>query len=207
MKNEQEYIDDIREIRTIMERSTRFISLSGLSGIAAGIYALAGAFIAYRLIYAPSAGMPAESTLYGNHKLIWQLAWVAAAVLVLTLATGIWLSYLKSKREGKVFWGRGSKQFLAGVSTPLVAGGIFIILMIVQGYFTMVAPAFLVFYGLALIHGGRYTESDIQWPGYLEIILGLTAAAVPQYGLLLWAAGFGILHIIYGIIMSLKYGL
>jgi hypothetical protein len=202
MTNEQEYIDALKEIRSIMHRSTRFISLSGLSGVAAGIYALTGAYFAYRLLYENGGGL---SHPWG--QVIRQLVILAVSALILTLATGTWLSYLKAKREGRVFWGQGSMQFLVDISIPLLAGGIFTIMIMLQGYFGMIVPALLVFYGLALVHGGRYTVTDIQWPGYIEIILGLVCAMLPEYGLIFWAMGFGLLHIIYGIIMSLKYGL
>ncbi|HLF33866.1 MAG TPA: hypothetical protein VI583_06500 [Cyclobacteriaceae bacterium] len=207
MTNEQEYIDALKEIRSIMQRSTRFISLSGLSGIAAGIYALAGTYFAYRLLYENDGSISDGGLMHPGGQVIRPLVFIAASVLILTLATGTWLSYLKAKREGKVFWGQGSMQFLVGVSIPLLAGGIFAIMLMLQGYYGMIVPAFLVFYGLALVHGGRYTVTDIQWPGYVEIILGLVCAIFPENGLLFWALGFGLLHIIYGIIMSLKYGL
>jgi hypothetical protein len=185
-----------------MHRSTRFISLSGLSGVAAGIYALTGAYFAYRLLYENGGGLS-----HPGGQVIRQLVILAVSALILTLATGTWLSYLKAKREGRVFWGQGSMQFLVDISIPLLAGGIFTIMIMLQGHFGMIVPALLVFYGLALVQGGRYTVTDIQWPGYIEIILGLVCAMLPEYGLIFWAMGFGLLHIIYGIIMSLKYGL
>ena len=207
MKNEQDYIGDIREIRNIMVRTTRFISLSGLSGILSGLYGLAGAWLAYRIVYTGDATSGYRKINIDDSNVIWTLALIALAVLVLALVTGVWLSYIKSKKQNVLFWGPGSRQFLFALLTPLVTGGLLIIIMVIKGNYILIAPSFLIFYGLALIAGGKYTISDVQWLGYLEILLGLTSAAIPGYGLLFWSLGFGILHILYGIIMILKYGL
>jgi hypothetical protein len=69
----------------------------------------------------------------------------------------------------------------------------------------LAAPACLVFYGLALIQGSANTFDEIRYLGFSEIILGLISASVPGYGLVFWAIGFGVLHIIYGVIMYNKY--
>jgi len=69
-----------------------------------------------------------------------------------------------------------------------------------------VAPLTLIFYGLALVNASKYTLSEIRSFGIAEIVLGLIAMAFIGYGLLFWAIGFGLLHIIYGIIMHVRYG-
>ena len=63
----------------------------------------------------------------------------------------------------------------------------------------------LIFYGLALINSSKYTFFEIRYLGIAEIVLGLIASVFVSSGLILWAAGFGLLHIIYGIIMYYKY--
>jgi hypothetical protein len=68
-----------------------------------------------------------------------------------------------------------------------------------------VAPATLVFYGLALVNGSKYTLNDIRNIGYLEAGLGVVSMFVPGYGLWFWALGFGVLHIVYGVTMYYKY--
>ena len=207
MKNEQDYIGDIKEIRNIMERTTRFISLSGLSGILSGLYALAGAWLAFRILNSRNVTSGYRKIYLDDFNMIKTLALIAITVLVLALLSGVWLSYIKSKRQNIVFWGSGSRQFLFSLLIPLVTGGLLIIILALKGNYTLIAPSFLVFYGLALIAGGKFTVSYIQWLGYLEILLGLACATIPEYGLLFWSLGFGVLHILYGIIMIVKYGL
>jgi len=69
----------------------------------------------------------------------------------------------------------------------------------------MVTPSCLIFYGLALINGSKYTVSEVRYLGYLELVLGIVNLWATRYGLYFWAAGFGVLHILYGIVMWNKY--
>jgi hypothetical protein len=94
---------------------------------------------------------------------------------------------------------------LANLLVPLAAGGVFCIALLYHGIIYLIAPATLLFYGLALLNASKYTLSEIRWLGITEMLLGLTASIIPGYGLLVWAIGFGILHIIYGMVMYLRY--
>jgi hypothetical protein len=189
---------EISSIRDLMERSAKFISLSGLSGIMAGIYALIGAGIAYKILQNPDYD--------GKHVVsLTELFVVAFAVLILSIGTGVWLSYKKAKKHGQQFWGTGSKRLLINMAIPLVSGGLFTFIMIYHGHYGIVAPATLIFYGLALVAGSHYTYSGVKSLGIMEILLGLLAALVPGYGLIFWTIGFGLLHIIYGTVMHFKY--
>jgi hypothetical protein len=205
MKDIQEYEKDIASIRTMMERSVKFISLSGLSGVLAGVYALLGAIIAYYVVLAPVS--PFESMNYSELDIdsIYKVLGIAASVLAVSVATGIFFSNRKAKRDGVVFWNAASKQMVFNISIPLVTGGIFILILLATGHVGLAIPATLVFYGLALIQGSTNTFDEVRYLGYFEIVLGLIAAALPGYGLLFWAAGFGVLHIVYGSIMYNKY--
>lgn len=205
MEANQDYLRDIREIRNLMERSVRFISLSGLSGILAGIYALAGVALAFRILY-PEGSFP-KVRVTEPGPVIFRLTGIALAVLILTLASGLWLSYRKSRKQKIVFWGPGSRQFLWSLVIPLVTGGLFIAALTYQGFYAMVVPGFLVFYGISLNYAARHAVSDIQWLGYFEILIGLFSALFPLYGIVSWALGFGVMHLIYGVIMLIKYGM
>jgi len=88
---------------------------------------------------------------------------------------------------------------------PLAAGGLFAAGLLYHNEWKFVAPACLVFYGLALVNASKYTLSDIRYVGIMEILLGLINMYVVDYGLYFWAAGFGVLHIVYGLIMWWKY--
>jgi len=190
--------EEINSIKKIMERSTKFISLSGLSGILAGIYALIGAGIGYEIIYA-SGG------LRGGYTIDMQLFAIALIVLLLSITTGIVLTARKAQRKGQTVWNPSSRALLKNGILPLLTGGAFILILLSDGNYHVVAPACLIFYGLALAAASQYTYGDVKWLGITEIILGLLAMLIPGYDLFFWALGFGVMHILYGSIMYFKY--
>ncbi|MXV17138.1 hypothetical protein [Hufsiella ginkgonis] len=198
---------EITSIRQLMERSTKFISLSGLSGVMAGIYALIGAGISYQVVYAAFPGRysynPGDTE--STEKVITRLLLVALGVVLFALVNGIWLTVRNAKKKGQRFWNPSSRSLMINMLIPLITGGLFILIMIFRSYFGLIAPACLIFYGLALINGSHFTVGDVKWLGICELVLGLFAALFPGYGLFFWAAGFGVLHIVYGIMMYYKY--
>ncbi|HBL77229.1 MAG: hypothetical protein A2W90_14970 [Bacteroidetes bacterium GWF2_42_66] len=198
MKNTEAYLSEIKEIRQMMEQSSRFLSLSGLSGILIGIYALAGAFIAYRMIYF-------QLFVVSTFPVIYQLAGLATVVLILSLVTVLWLTYRRTKESGKKIWNPGSRAMCINLAVPLVSGGILILIFVSRGVFDIVAPSCLVFYGLALVNAAKFTRQEIFYMGLFQIVLGIFAALFPGMGLLFWATGFGVIHIIYGTVMYFRY--
>lgn len=205
MEQQQTYQKDLESIRKLMERSVKFISLSGLSGILAGVYALIGATIAYYLVHYPVSPFGYRVYSIQSTNVLLQLTGVAAVVLVSSLLTGIWLSSRKAKKAGLKFWDATSKRLMINLSVPLITGGIFVLILLSNGHFGIVAPSCLVFYGLALINASGNLYEEIRYLGYSEIVLGLISASLPGYGLLFWAIGFGLLHIIYGALMYKRY--
>ncbi len=199
------YQDDLSAIRGIMEDRTRFISLSGLSGILAGVYALIGAYIAYRTIYYSDKVLyrSFQENLYSAEA--FKLFTIALLVLVFAIITGIILSYRKAKKQDSKLWNKSSKNLIINMLVPLITGGVFILFLIFYGYINLIASASLIFYGLALYSAGNYTFSDVKNLGIAEILLGMVALFYPGFGLFIWAVGFGILHILYGAIMYYKY--
>jgi hypothetical protein len=202
---EKDIQNELASIRSIMERSSKFISLSGLSGILAGIYALIGAYLAYRQIYKGSTRIYDSLSVGVYPETITYLIIIAVAVLAASLITGFVLSSRQAKRKGQPIWGKIGQTLLFHMATPLVTGGLLILILLSRGYYGIITPATLIFYGLSLISASNFTFSDVKYLGILEIILGLIAACLPGYGLLFWAIGFGVLHIIYGSMMYLKY--
>jgi hypothetical protein len=201
--------DDLASIRSLMERSSKFISLSGLSGILAGVYALIGAIAAYKILqqapaYPLSFGVDTAGDDSTTSVLI-PLILVAITVLAVSILTAIILSYRKAQQKSQPFWSKTSKALLFHMATPLVAGGLLIMIFIARGYFGMVAPASLIFYGLSLVSASNFTFNAVKSLGLCQIVLGLISALYPGYGLYFWAIGFGVLHIIYGSVMYLKY--
>jgi len=204
MKEEDIY-SELSSIRNLMERSSKFISLSGLSGVLAGVYALIGAYIGYKLVYKDNGGLMFRDSYIDDVAILWQLALVAAIVLVLSLATGIWLTIRQARKRNENYWNPVSKRLLMTMTIPLVTGGLLILILMSRGYFGVISSSCLIFYGLALVAGSQYTLSDVKWLGLCEIVLGLMAAAFPGYGIVFWTIGFGALHILYGTVMHFKY--
>ncbi len=206
METEQKYIKDLTEIRSMMERSTKFLSLSGLSGILAGIYALVGAYVAYRLFYIEN-GSVLYNTIDGQEMSgkVNNLILLALVVLALSVGTAVILSLKKSRKDGEKIWTSSARRVIINMAIPLVTGGIFILILLSKGLFGFLAPATLLFYGLALVNASKFTFEEIRSLGIVQIVLGLLASYFIGYGLIFWALGFGLMHIVYGIVMHLKY--
>jgi hypothetical protein len=205
MREKPEYEKDLASIRDIMERSAKFLSLSGLSGILAGVYALVGAAVAYYLVQYPVS--PFSYRIYSVQVpgILIKLIVIAALVLIASLVTGLILSRRKARKAGLTLWSPSTQRLLINLAIPLLSGGVFILIILLSGHFGLAAPASLIFYGLALIQASTNTVDEIRYLGFSEIVLGLISAAMPGYGLMFWAAGFGVLHIVYGAIMYNKY--
>lgn len=200
--------ETLTEIKQLMERSSRFISLSGFSGIFAGIYALLGALAAWyylNFVFHPTGRGVYQSSGSDGENLLMFLFVDAVAVLLLAVGTGIFLTTRKAKKDGHSLLDTAAKKLIVNLSIPLVTGGFVCLALIYHGDTYYIAPAMLVFYGLALVHASKYTRDDIRSLGIAEIILGLISLFVVGYGLLFWALGFGILHIVYGAYMYIKY--
>jgi hypothetical protein len=199
---EQDYIRDIAEIRSMMERSSKFLSLSGWAGIMAGIYALAGAVIAYvffnfnpdRIVYEP-----------GVFPDLPYLIILSVIILILAIGTAIFVSHKKASRKGENGWNATSRRLLTSMAVPLITGGILILVLISKNLLGIIAPLTLIFYGLALYNAGRFTFDEVKYLGIIQIVLGLISSLFIEYSLFIWASGFGVVHIIYGIYMYFKY--
>ena len=193
--------ETLTEIKHLMERSSRFISLSGLSGVMAGVYAIAGALAAYYFVY---SGDNAGRGEHQENNITFLLA-DAALVLILAVATGIFLTTRKARKDGNSLLDAAAKKLIINLCIPLFTGGVFCLALIYHSNWFYVVPSMLVFYGLALVHASKYTRDDVRSLGVSEIALGLISLFVVGYGLVFWTLGFGVLHIIYGTYMYYKY--
>jgi len=219
MDEHLQHLDTLKDIRKMMERSSRFISLSGLSGIAAGLCALVGAWLANNVIHkdtrygngnevmelrnASNAGLedgPGLQT-YLNNTLIQ----IALGVLIAALILGFLFTYLRSRKTKTPIWGITAKRLLISISIPMIVGGIFLLKLIDNGNYGLIAPGCLIFYGLGLLNASKYTLAEVRYLGYAQILLGIINLQMVGNGLLFWALGFGVLHIIYGAFMWWKY--
>lgn len=193
---------ELGQIRSLMEKSSKFVSISGLSGVLMGCYALVGTLLGYYMMYQPES----VTALVGenSNKPLLFLA-IALVILLSSLITGWLMARKKARKNKQSIWNITSKSLLFAVSIPLVTGGILSLLFFVQGYYHLIAAMLLIFYGLALTAGSIYTFAEAKGLGILEICLGLIGLCFPDKGLLLWGLGFGVLHIIYGFIVYKKY--
>ena len=196
--SEKDYLKDISEIKNLMNRSSRFISLSGLSGIMAGIYALIGAAIAYFYLVPEGEYVVLHSW---NFKM---LVVLLITIAVLSVATAFLLTTRKAKQLNEKIWDSTTKRLLLNFLIPLVTGGIYILVKLNSQHYGLTASLMLIFYGLALVNASKYTIGNVKYLGYIEIVAGLLCAAFPGYGFWFWIFGFGLMHIGYGSLMLIQ---
>jgi hypothetical protein len=201
----QKHQEDLAHIRSMMERSSRFISLSGLSGVFAGLSALIGGLYVYQLFKANGLEyFDGEHKLY-SANLVSELFLTGAIILLFALTFGILFTIRKSRKYNLPIWTTATKKMLFNLAIPLLAGGIFCLALLYHQIYVLVAPTTLIFYGLALVNAEKYTFSDVKYLGFSELILGFISLFYIGYGLVFWIIGFGILHILYGLVMFKKY--
>lgn len=207
----QKHLEDLAEIRSIMERSSRFISLSGLSGVFAGIYALAGAGLAFwyfKMSFQNSITKNYLQIFVGvrsSFEVISFCAIVGIVVLFLAIGTGIFFTTKKANKLGHSIWDKSALRLVFNLAIPLATGGALGIILLYHELYYLPAPITLIFYGLALVNASKYTYGDVKYLGIIEILLGLTASLFIGYSFLCWIIGFGVMHILYGTLMYYKY--
>ncbi|MDO9274404.1 MAG: hypothetical protein Q7T92_02520, partial [Lutibacter sp.] len=210
MDKKKDQLAELREIRNLMERSSRFLSLSGIAGVIVGVVAITGVVAAY-LFLGLGLNEPGYYQFSAEQNMAQESAAFAflfadfMAVLVVSLFTGVFFAVRNAKKQGLPVWDATASRLLINMLIPLAAGGIYCLILWHHGHMALMAPATLIFYGLALINASKYTINDIRYLGIIEVAVGLTASLFVDYGLLFWAFGFGILHMIYGIKIYFKH--
>ena len=199
------YHEDLSHIRSMMERSSRFISLSGLSGVFAGLAAITGAIYVYFAFQREGIDYFAGQRNIFSAGLVNELIVTGTVILLVAIFSGYFFTASKSRKKGLKIWDATTKRLLTTFAVPLVAGGVFCLALLYHHLFVFIAPATLIFYGLALVSAERYTLTDIKYLGYCQIVLGLLSLFFLGWGLVTWTVGFGVLHVVYGLIMHKKY--
>ena len=200
----EKYIADIKEIKEIMNRSTRFISLSGLSGVSTGIIALTGAFIAHQSFFKTQGYLVYNAVEISSDGMI-HLLLIALGTLILSIASAIFFTHRKTRQRNQSLFNQQSKELLVSLLIPLITGGLLCLVLLFKGFVGILPPLTLIFYGLALVNGSKHTLPEIRNLGLIEICIGLFAVQFIGYGLVLWAFGFGVMQIVYGLIVQKKY--
>lgn len=198
-------LKEIGQIRSLMERSSKFISISGMSGVLIGIYAIVGAAVAYVTLFGFTNQTAYPGEYATSNPVLAKLVWIAVVVLCASLLTGWWMARRKARRVGQSIWNQASRSLLWAVAVPLITGGIFALIALARGEYSLIASTLLLFYGLALCAGSTFTFKEVRWLGLMEIAVGLLSLIWPGYGLWFWTIGFGVLHIIYGLIVHNRY--
>lgn len=212
-------LEALKEIRKVMQQSARIFSLSGWSGIWAGSVALLGmSWIGYVLSdfgrsemtelsdfdISKSTGLVSGGQISEPHLRI--LFYSVLAVFVLAVLGAVFFSFNKSRREGHTAgYNDVARKLLINMAIPMGAGAVFLLKFATEMHYHYFVPVSLVFYGLALINCSKYTFTEIKYLGLLEVLLGLLALVLMKWHLWIWGMGFGVLHIVYGILMWHKY--
>lgn len=197
------YLDDLKEIKEIMSRTTQFISLSGLSGVSTGIIALAGMWLAFRTVFNHQNYLVYNAVSLSHEREVYLLV-IAIGTIILSVGSAIFFTNRKSKMQKQIIWNGLTKRFLFNLLIPLITGGILCLMLLNQGFIGFLPSLTLIFYGLSLINGSKYTFREIRYLGIIQILLGLLAFQFISFSLLFWALGFGIIQIIYGLILYKK---
>lgn len=213
MDDQNHHLDTLQDIKKMMERSSRFISLSGLSGIAAGACALVGAWFAYGVIEKSRYPVASIRTMArGSEEDIsigdWMgnsLVQIAALTFIAALILAFIFTYLRSKKTNTPIWGSQARRLMINVMIPMVVGGIYLFALMQNQAYGLIAPGCLIFYGLAVLNASKYTLPETRYLGYGQMLLGIINLWFTGYGLYFWAIGFGLLHIIYGTVMLWRY--
>ncbi len=212
MNTQEQSLNDLQHIKKMMERSSRFVSLSGLSGVSAGLCALIGATVAHPYVVGTKDFIIDSNTfvaqaMANDYSIILNtyLFWISAATFIAALISSFFFTYIKSKKDGTPLWGITAKRLIINVSIPVIVGGLFLLNLMQFRTFGLIAPGCLIFYGLGLINASKFTLDEIRYLGYAQILLGVINLWFVGFGIYFWAAGFGIMHIVYGVYMWFKY--
>ncbi len=196
MENKEAF-DALSEIRDMMAKSTKVLSLSGLSAIAIGVLALVAAYEAGWLLG------------YGGLSQYYKLKLLTAGAVVLFVMCALVVLVFAKRKAAKnnipFKFDLTTRKMLWYFILPLLVGGALCGALILQGHYGLTSSFMLVFYGLALVNLSGYSFSNIKYLGYAELALGLIDCVTIQHALLFWSLGFGVFHIVYGIVFHILY--
>jgi hypothetical protein len=203
MENHEEQLAAIQEMRNMMDQATRFKSISGLSGMIAGILCLFSLYI----INLFSGISPWEANAFDRLWVMDQalVCSVFLGLLVGSISIGYYMASRNASHSGKYAWGGSARRLATSLAIPVLVGGVFAMLLIQVGLVALAAPVTLLFYGMGLLSASKFTLDAVRTVGLIFIGLGLLATGFLPYGLLFWALGFGFVHIVYGLIIYIQY--
>lgn len=200
-----EPLKDLEQIRSMMERSSTFVSLSGFSGVIAGFLGIAAGMILGLKTHTFMVMKDRFNPMFAQPSFFIFFILLMGLTLLISILCSFILSSMKAKKLKLNIWNPSSKRFAIGLFTPLLCGGLLMTAFFLQKQFEFFFPFALIFYGLSLINASDHTLPEIKYLGISECILGVISAFILPVGLICWIAGFGLLNIGYGTLMYMKY--
>ncbi len=197
--------EELAEIKSMMEQSTQFLSLSGVSGILVGIYAIAAAGLSWYWIYFPSSSWSDGTASLSFRDLLNRMLMLGLGTLIAAVSSAYFLSKKRVAGNAQPFWSPASKRFLQSLFLPVALGGFFCFALLHESTFELIPSAMLLFYGIGLVQSAQFTLGEIRNLGFTQLGFGLIAAFFPDFGLFFWALGFGVFHLIYGTLMYYRH--
>ncbi len=210
MSTKQDHLESIREMRNLMERSSRYLSLSGLAGVIVGFIALGGVsalLLALGIPFGQSISFMelAAADIPNTARINEYVFMIAAVVFTLSLMTEAVFAFRNARKMGLPLWDATARRMLTALFIPIIGGGVYCLSLMQSGQLDSLAPASLIFYGLGLVNAGKYAVPDVGRLGMAVFMTGLVASFFPSLGVYFWAFGFGFLHIIYGVSIYFKH--
>jgi len=135
----------------------------------------------------------------------WLFTWLVEAALAFGI--GLFAMWQKSKLAGTSLNTAPARKFALSFVPPLVCGVAITLGLWRLGHFEAMIPVWLLLYGAAVVTGGSYSVRAVPIMGWCFIVLGAVAFFLPaSTGNIMMAIGFGLFHIIFGIVIARKYG-
>lgn len=182
-------LDDLQYIRETMRQAAAFTAFPGWDMVLIGVLALVATVYASRRI-----------TVWG-----WLATWAVTALI--GTALGLAGMFRKARLTGDPLWSIPARKFVTNFTPPLVAGAVLTGMMYYHGFHGHYVPLWLLLYGAAVIAGGSLSVKPVPVMGMLFMALGIVAVFAPQrWEVWFMAAGFGALHIIFGVVIARRYG-
>lgn len=182
-------MENLRFIRETMERSASFTAVSGWAGVAMGAVALAAAAVA-RLQQDPR---------------VWLAVWLLAAAVSFAVAVGGMA--VKSRSVGMPLFSGPGRKFASSFAPPIVVGGLLTVALFVAGEIRLLPGTWLLLYGAAVVTGGAHSVRVVPLMGAVFMATGAVALlAPPAWADAFMALGFGMLHVVFGLVIARKHG-
>jgi hypothetical protein len=184
-------LNNLRYIREAMERATAFTSVPGWGGFWIGVTAVAATVVSHRFIGADSR--------------TWLLLWLGEAVLAALI--GVVSVVRKARRSDVAFDSGPARRFFISYSAPLIAGAALTFLLGSAGHYDVLPSVWLLLYGASFISSGAFSIRVVPVMGICFMLLGIAACFVSHAaGNVLLGAGFGGIHVVFGLIIARSYG-